>query len=206
MHFEREPAACVCTGTTKSSPLRRKEKEGPAPPGIDATPGRRSQGITGTLAGDQSEQRIPSFALPQTYAGPAPRCRIPARGSGGRCAAQIAGTAWGPAPAESRRRLLPPKPCSGVYFGGAFSRFSPPWLAGAPPPAPAGGATATIPTSKTRLRCLFRRCFFLVRAPVASRRPPPGASGPPLSWVFALRGARTGVPHANWATWLSDVP
>jgi len=27
-----------------------------------------------------------------------------------------------------------------------------------------------------------------------------------LSWVFALRGARTGVPHANWATWLSDVP
>ena len=70
----------------------------------------------------------------------------------------------------------------------------------------AGGGTATISTSKTRLRCLFRRCFFLVRAPVACRRPPPGASGPPLSWVFTLRGARTGVPHANWATWLSDVP
>ena len=36
--------------------------------------------------------------------------------------------------------------------------------------------------------------------------PPPGASGPPLSRVFTLRGARTGVPHANWVTWLSDVP
>ena len=132
-----------------------------------------------------------------------------------------------------------------VYFGGAFSWFSPPWLAGGPPgprwrnaggdfyfqnhaqvsisevlfpgsrprglpapppPAPAGGATATISTSKTRLRCLFRRCFFLIRAPVACRRPPHGASGPPLCRVFTLRGARTGVPHANWATWLSNMP
>ena len=75
-----------------------------------------------------------------------------------------------------------------------------------PSPARAGGATATISTSKTSLRCIFRRCFFLIRAPVACRRPPPGASGPPLSRVFTLRGARTGVPHANQATWLSNMP
>ena len=37
----------------------------------------------------------------------------------------------------------------------------------------AGGGTAPISTSKSMLRCLFRRCFFLVRAPVACRRPPP---------------------------------
>ena len=36
--------------------------------------------------------------------------------------------------------------------------------------------------------------------------PPPGASGPPVSRDFTLRGARTGVPHANWATWLSNMP
>ena len=35
--------------------------------------------------------------------------------------------------------------------------------------------------------------------------PPPGASGPPLCRVFTLREARTGVPHANWATWVSNV-
>ena len=66
----------------------------------------------------------------------------------------------GPAPAARRRRFPPPKPGSGVYFGGAFS-------------------------------------WFVL---------PPGASGPPFSWVLTLRGARTGVPHANWVTWLSDVP
>ena len=75
-----------------------------------------------------------------------------------------------------------------------------------PPPARAGGGTATISSSKTRLRCLLRRCFFLIRAPVASRSPPPGASGPPLCRVFTLRDARTGVPHANWGSWLSNMP
>ena len=39
----------------------------------------------------------------------------------------------GPAPAERLRRFPPPKPVSGVHFGGAFSWFVLPWLAGAPP-------------------------------------------------------------------------
>ena len=39
----------------------------------------------------------------------------------------------GPGPAEGRRRFPPPKPGSGVYFGGAFSWFVLPWLPGGPP-------------------------------------------------------------------------
>ena len=94
----------------------------------------------------------------------------------------------------------------------------------------AGGATATIPTSKTRLRCLFRRCFFLVRAPVASRRPPPappdrhcpwflrsGAPGPacrtqtgrPGSRMcrdFAVRRGKNGAPPATRTTWPPSGP
>ena len=36
--------------------------------------------------------------------------------------------------------------------------------------------------------------------------PAPDASGPPLCRAFTVRGARNGVPHANRATWVSNVP
>ena len=72
----------------------------------------------------------------------------------------------GPATAERRQGLLPPKPLSGVHFGGAFLGFLLRWVAGAPP----------------------------------------GASGPPLCRVFTVQWGRIGVPHANRATWVSNVP
>ena len=114
----------------------------PGSPGLRAA--RRSQ-AAGPQNPGRSETRVSQIA------GGTP---VLPRGAGPRGA--------GPAPAERRRRFPLPKPGSGVYFGGAFSWFVLPWLA--------------------------------------------GASGPPLSRVLTLRGARTGVPHANWATWLSDVP
>ena len=71
----------------------------------------------------------------------------------------------GPATAERRQGLLPPKPASGVHFGGVFFGFLLPWLAGGPA----------------------------------------GASGPSLCCVFTVQWRRIGVPHANCATWVSDV-
>ena len=97
----------------------------------------------------------------------------------------------------------------------------------------AGGAKAKISTSKIRLRCLFRRCFFLVRAPVACQRPPrprpappdhhcagflrSGAPGPacrtqtgrPGSRMcrdFAVRRDKNGVPPAKRTTWPPGGP
>ena len=61
------PRVCALARVDLSDPtppLRRKEKEGPAPPGNDSTPGRRSQGKTGTQAAGHSEKRSFSFALP----------------------------------------------------------------------------------------------------------------------------------------------
>ena len=38
------------------------------------------------------------------------------------------------------------------------------------------------------------------------RPPPPGTFGPPSCPVFTARGDRIGIPHANWTTWVSEVP
>ena len=48
----------------------------------------------------------------------------------GRCLAPVLAPWLAGGASGRRRRLLPPKPCSGVCFGGAGPRFSPPWLAG----------------------------------------------------------------------------
>ena len=73
-------------------------------------------------------------------------------------------------PAWARRPLHSGASISEVLFPGSRPRGLP-----AAPPARAGGTPAETFTSKTRLRGLFRRCFFPVLAPVACRRPPPGA-------------------------------
>ena len=56
---------------------------------------------------------------------------------------------------------------SDVLFPGSRPRGLP-----AAPPARAGGTPAETFTSKTMLRCLFRRCLAPVLAPVACQRPP----------------------------------
>ena len=70
-------------------------------------------------------------------------------------------------PAWARRPLHSGASISGVLFPGSRPRGLP-----AAPPARAGGTPAETFTSKTMLRCLFRRCLAPVLAPVACRRPP----------------------------------
>ena len=126
--------------------------------------------------------------------------------------------------AKARQTRSPARPGCVRYAGSTVGRRA----AGRRPRA--GGGTATISTSKTRLRCLFRRCFFLVRAPVACRRPPPappdrhcagvlrsGAPGPacrtqtgrPGSRMcrdFAVRRGKNGAPPAKRTTWPPSGP
>ena len=68
-------------------------------------------------------------------------------------------------PAWARRPLHSGASISEVLFPGSRPRGLP-----AAPPARAGGTPAETFTSKTMLRCLFRRCLAPVLAPVACRR------------------------------------
>ena len=135
-----------------------------------------------------------------------------------------------PALAERRRRLLLPKPCSGVYFGGAFSRFSPPGLAGAPPrPAPAerrrrfplpkpasgvyfGGAfswfvlpwlTGAPPPAPPDHHCAG---FLRTGAPEPACRTQTGRPGSRMCRDFAVRRGKSGMPPAKRTTWPPSGP